>query len=472
MRGRSQTAVAVVGGGIAGLAAAHVLAKKSVPFVLVEKKARLGGTIQTEREEGFLLDGGPDAFLAQKPEAVALCRELGLDDRLIPTNPTARAVSVLRRGRLHPLPEGMVLTVPTRVLPLARSSLFSPWGKMRMALEPLVPRRTDAADESIASFVSRRLGREALERLAEPLLAGIHSGDPERLSMPTLFPRFVQLEQKYGSLVRGMRKAAPRRRAGEPVSVFLSLAGGLSELVDALLAKLPAGSIRRGDGVRRLHREDGGYGLELVSGESVRASACILATPLRVTEDLLESVSVQVSRSVASIPTVSTAVVFLGFSRDQMPHALEGYGFVVPKTERRRILAATFVSSKFAHRAPESHVLLRAFFGGSRDPDVLGLSDGELVELARSELAGVLGPFGSHCLARVYRWVQATPQIEVGHAVRLASIEQGLRGFPGLELAGNGLRGVGIPDCIADGSRSAQAVAEALQGRAGTPRPL
>ena len=463
LRGTSQTAVAVVGGGITGLAAAHALARKSVPFLLLEKGPKLGGTIRTERAEGFLLDAGPDAFLAQKPEAVALCRELGLGDRLIPTNPIARAVSVLDRGRLHPLPEGMVLTVPTRILPLARSSLFSPWGKLRMALEPFVPARTDGSDETITSFVSRRLGREALERLAEPLLAGIHSGDPDRLSMNALFPRFVQLEKKHGSLIRGMRKAAPRRSSGEPASVFLSLQGGLSELVEALVAKLPASSIRQGDGVLRVRRGEGGYGLELASGGEVSASACILAAPLRVTERLLQNLSADLATKLAGIPTVSTAVVFLGFPRDQMPHALEGYGFVVPRTARRRILAATFVSSKFAHRAPDSHVLLRVFFGGSRDPEVLELSDSDLIGLARGELAGILGPLGSHCLARVYRWEQGTPQIEVGHADRLASIEAGLRGFPGLELAGNGLRGVGIPDCIADGKRSAEAVARFLE---------
>jgi len=460
----SQTAVAVVGGGISGLAAAQVLAKKSVPFLLLEKQARLGGTIRTERAEGFLLDAGPDAFLAQKPEAVALCRELGLGDRLIPTNPTSRAVSVLDRGRLHPLPEGMVLTVPTRILPLARSSLFSARAKLRMAFEPFVPARNDDGDESISSFVSRRLGREALERLAEPLLAGIHSGDPDRLSMHALFPRFVELEKKHGSLIRGMRKAAPRRKTGVPASVFLSLQAGLGELVDALAAELPSGSLRLADGVQRVSRTEGGYRLELASGDALQASACLLAPPLRATERLLGDLSPTLAAAIAGIPTVSTVVVFLGFPRDQMPRALEGYGFVVPRTARRRILAATFVSSKFPHRAPESQVLLRVFLGGSRDPEAIELSDAELVVLARSELTGILGPFGAHSLARVYRWREATPQLLVGHQARLASIEAGLQDFPGLELAGNGLRGVGIPDCIADGGKAAKRVLAFLEG--------
>ena len=457
------TTVAVVGGGITGLAAAHTLARQSVPFLLLERETRLGGTIRTERADGFLLDAGPDAFLAQKPEAVMLCRELGIEDRLIPTNPTARAVSVLDRNRLHPLPEGMVLTVPTRILPLAMSSLFSPWGKLRMACEPLIPPRRGGGDESIASFVTRRLGRQALERLAEPLLAGIHSGDPERLSMNALFPRFVELEEKYGSLIRGMRKMTPRRSSGQSASVFLSLQGGLSELVEAVTAQLPEGSVRRGDGVHRVRWEGGLYVLRLASGEEVSASACILAVPLRVAERLVGELSSDLAALLGGIRTVSTAVVFLGFPREEVRHSLQGYGFVVPRTAKRRILAATFVSSKFPHRAPGSHVLLRVFLGGARDPEALALSDAALIDVARSELSGILGPLGTPSLTRVYRWEQSTPQVEVGHAKRLAAIEDRLGGWPGLELAGNGLRGVGIPDCISDGRRSAEAIREFLE---------
>jgi protoporphyrinogen/coproporphyrinogen III oxidase len=457
-----QTSVVIVGGGITGLAAAHYLAQTSVPFLLVERETRLGGTIRTERADGFLLDAGPDAFLAQKPEGIGFCRDLGIGDRLIPTNPTARAVYVFDRDRLHPLPEGMVLTVPTRILPLAASGLFSPWGKLRMALEPLIPARRDGRDESIASFVTRRLGRQALERLAEPLLAGIHSGDPERLSMPGLFPRFVELERKYGSLIRGMRKMAPRRSSGEPASVFLSLRGGLGELVEAVAATLPEGSVQRGGAIQSIRRGNDQYVLGLASGEEIFASACILAVPLRSAERIVRELSPDLASSLAGIRTVSTAVVFLGFPRGEVRHPLAGYGFVVPRTAGRRILAATFVSSKFPDRAPDSHVLLRAFLGGARDPEALSLPDADLIDLARRELEAILGPLGAHCLARVYRWEQGTPQVEVGHADRLAAVERRLAGLPGLQLAGNGLRGVGIPDCIADGRRSAEAAAELL----------
>jgi oxygen-dependent protoporphyrinogen oxidase len=469
-----RTSVVVIGGGITGLSAAYTLAGKSIDFLLIEQERRLGGTIRTERAEGFLLDAGPDAFLAQKPEAEALCREVGLGERVIPTIPAERAVYVLDRGRLHPLPEGMVLTVPTRVLPLATSSLFSVSGKLRMGLELLIPPRRDGQDESIASFIRRRLGRQALERLAEPLLAGIHSGEPERLSMDFLFPRFVQLEKKYGSLIRGMRKVAPPRNPknnDEPPSVFLTLEGGLGELVEAVAAKLPAGSVREGEGVREVRREGGRYLLKLSSGEEVSASACIVAVPLRAAERLMENVSAELAALLAGIPTVSTAVAFLGFPRGEVRHPLAGYGVVVPRTEKRRILAATFVSSKFPNRAPSTHVLLRVFFGGARDPEVLALSDAALVDLARAELTAILGDLGDPSFSRVYRWQHGTPQIEVGHAGRLEAVEARLRELPGLQLAGNGLRGVGIPDCISDGRLQAEAAGRFLSSGATALQP-
>jgi oxygen-dependent protoporphyrinogen oxidase len=456
------TTVVVVGGGITGLSCAYTLARNSVDFLLVEKQSKLGGTIRTERTDGFILDAGPDAFLAQKPDAVALCRELGLGESLIPTNPEHRTVFVYDGDRLHPLPEGMVLTVPTRVLPLATSSLFSPLGKLRMALELVIPARRDGQDESIASFIERRLGREALERLAEPLLAGIHSGEPERLSMGELFPRFVNLEKKYRSLVWGMRKVAPRRKDGPPASLFLSLTNGLSELVERLAAKLPTGSVLLEDGVEEIRREANRYRLKLSSGEEISAAACVLALPLRDGERLSRELSPELATAIAAIPSVSTAVVFLALGRQEVQNPLAGYGFVVPRTAQRRILAATFVSTKFPNRAPDSRVLLRAFLGGARDPEVLKLPDQALVELVHRELAEILGPLGTPAFSRVYRWRDATPQIEVGHATRLAAIEGCLAELPGLQVAGNGLRGVGIPDCIADGRGTAERLVQYL----------
>ncbi|MFQ5793085.1 MAG: protoporphyrinogen oxidase, partial [Acidobacteriota bacterium] len=450
-----RTSVVVVGAGITGLTCAYGLGRRSIDCLLVEKRERAGGNVQTDRTEGFILDAGPDAFLTQKPEALSLCRELGLEARLLPTNPAERDVYVLFRGRLHPLPEGMVLAVPTRLLPLALSRLFSPLGKLRMGLEVCMPRRRGEGEESIASFIERRFGREALERLAEPLLGGVHSGSPERLSMNRLFPRIVALEEKHGSLVRGMRKARAARRSGPPPPLFLSLTDGLSELVDALVRRLRPGTLLLESEVRRVQRKYDTYRTELASGETLVSPSLVLALPLRQAEQLARGISSRLAEALAKIPTVSTAVVFLAFPRENVRHPLAGYGFVVPRSEKRRILAASFVSTKFPNRSPRSHVLLRAFLGGDRDPGVLKSTDPALVELVHRELEAILGSLGTPTLARVYRWPDATPQIEVGHGARLTAIDEALGAHPGLHVAGNGLRGVGIPDCIADARRVA-----------------
>jgi oxygen-dependent protoporphyrinogen oxidase len=304
-----ETQVLIIGGGISGLSCAYTLARGSVDFLLLEKQSRLGGTIRTETIDDFLLDTGPDAFLTQKPEALALCRELGLESKLIPTNPSQRTVFVLNRGRLHPLPEGMVLTVPTRILPFAFSSLFSLRGKLRMGLEFLVRPRDSGDEESISSFIERRLGREALERLAEPLLAGIHSGDPDRLSMDQLFPRFVALEKKYGSLIRGMRRVKPRGDSRSPTTVFMSLAGGLVELVEALEEKLPTESVLLGKSAYRVRKEGERYVVETSSGEQFSSRALVISLPMRDAGRLAEDVSSDLAENLSGYKSVSTAVV-------------------------------------------------------------------------------------------------------------------------------------------------------------------
>jgi oxygen-dependent protoporphyrinogen oxidase len=334
-----------------------------------------------------------------------------------------------------------------------------------MGMEALIPRRRAEQEESIASFVKRRLGREALERLAEPLLAGIHSGDPEHLSMDQLFPRFVALEQKYGSLIRGMRKVRPKKGSSTPSStVFMSLAGGLSELVDTLAAKLPANAIRSETKVSKLSREGDVYVAETSIGERYSADALVLCIPIKAMRPVVGGLSPDLACVFAKLRTVSTAIVFLAFRREEVRHPLDGYGFVVPATEGRRIQAGTFVSTKFPNRSPSSHVLLRAFFGGDRDPAALDLADGELIDLAMEELGEILGPLPAPKLEKVCRWPDATPQVEVGHRQSLITLEKILRGFPGLEVAGNGIRGVGIPDCISDGRRAAESILQRLQG--------
>jgi oxygen-dependent protoporphyrinogen oxidase len=447
--------ILVVGGGIAGLTAAYDLGRRGLEVLVLEEQERLGGLISTVTRDGFLMDGGPDAFLRAKPHARLLCEELGMASELIPTNPDRRRVYVLHRQRLHPLPKGFRLTVPTRLLPFLRSDLFSLRGKLRMLLEPLVPPKRTDAEESIASFVARRFGREALERVGEPLLAGIHCGDAARLSMDRLFPNLVALEGKHGSLTRGMAAET----IGSEETVFLSLAGGMGRLVETLSREV-RGEIRLGQRVVGIRREGAGFETRLASGERVSSSAVILALPLRSAESLLAELAPRAAAELSRIETVSTAVVFHAFARENVRHPLDGYGFVVPETEPNRLLAATFVSTKFPHRAPDSHVLLRAFLGGRRDGRVLESSDAELEALSLRELERVLGPLGAPSLSRVVRWADRTPQIELGHASRVAAFERALEEVPGLFVLGSGLKGVGIPDSIAAARSLARTLGE------------
>ena len=451
--------VAIVGGGIAGLSAAYALAKNGVSFLLLEAAQRFGGVIRSETVNGFLLEAGPDSILAQKPEGIALCRELGLGERLVPTNPVERAVYVLHRGRLHPLPEGMSLAVPTRIAPFLRSGLFSWPGKLRIGLDLVIPARRGSDDESIASFLGRRFGREAVARLGEPLLAGIHAGDPERLSIRATFPRFADLEAGHGSLIRGLW-AAPRP-SGPPPAAFYSLRGGLGELVDALVARLPASSMMKGRAVRTLAREASGLRLGLEGGDAVRARSVILAAPAPRLASLLESLLPEAARTLAAIPFASSATLLLGYRRQDVAHPLSGYGLVVPRTEGLRCSACSFFSTKFPGRAPEGHVLLRVFLGGVRDPEVLALDDAALTHIVQEELRPVLGLRCAPVLARVYRWPGATPQMEVGHLERMAELERRLAEIPGLILTGAGIRVTGLPDTVAEGFRAAAAAQRA-----------
>ena len=462
--GTIRAEVAVVGGGISGLAAARELHKRGIPFVLLEASGRWGGVIRTESEGGFLLEAGPDAMLAQKPDAISLCRELGLAERLVPTNPEQRAVFVLHRGRMHPLPDGMFLAIPTRFWPLITSGLFSWPGKLRMGLDLLWPARRDAGDESIADFLARRFGRESVERLGEPLLAGIHAGEPERLSIRATFPRFVELEARYGSLIRGFLAARPRapQPPGPPAPAFYSLRGGLGELVNALVAQLPAASLRKDCAVASLELASDGLALKLAAGECLRVRAVVVALPAPRAAALLARLLPEAAPLLAGVAHASTATVLLGYRREDVANPLAGYGLVVPRGEGLRTAACSFFSSKFPGRAPEGHVLLRGFLGGARDPEILQLDAAALAALVRREMDPVLGLRGEPVLTRVYRWPQGTPQMEVGHLERVAEIERRAAGVPGLFLTGAGLRVTGIPDCVVDGTRNAAAAADWL----------
>jgi oxygen-dependent protoporphyrinogen oxidase len=456
--------VVVVGGGISGLTAALSLHTAGREVLLLESSPRWGGVIRTDHVDGFLIEGGPDSILALKPDGIALCRTLGLGDRLVPTNPAARTVFVLHGGRLHAMPEGMMLAIPTRLGPFLRSRLFSWPGKLRMALDLVLPRGTAAADESIASLLRRRFGQEAVERLGEPLMAGIHAGDPERLSMRATFPRFPDLEARHRSLIRGMWATAPPAGSSSG-SAFYSLAGGLEELVDALVARLAEQRRRTRCAVTAILPQSGGLALKLADGTDVTANAVVVAIPAPAAARLLAPLSAEAGGLLESVPFASSATVALGYRREDVAHPLDGYGLLVPRGEGLHCTACTFVSTKLPGRAPAGHVLLRAFVGGVRDPDVLSLDDAALVALVRREMGPVLGLRGTPVVARVYRWPRGTPQMEVGHLDRMARLEEVLRGLPGVFLTGAGLRGTGLPDSIADAQRTAARAAVVASDR-------
>jgi protoporphyrinogen/coproporphyrinogen III oxidase len=453
--------VAVIGGDIAGLSAARALHRQGLSVVLLEAARRFGGVIRTERADGFLLEAGPDTILASKPEGLRLCLELGLGDRVVPTDAHRSAVFVVRRGRLHPLPAGMVLGVPTRIGPLLRSGLFTWRGKLRMALEPWVPARRDAADEPVASFVRRRLGREALEIVGEPLLAGIHAGDAERLSLAATFPRLHEIEARSRSLVRGLRVPPQTAERGAPTG-FVSLAGGLAELVDALVADLPPEALRKGSRVSAVRGDDGGFTIDSDAGP-VGARAVVVALPPPRAAPLVEAIIPEAARLLAAVRFASTATVLLGYRRESVCHPLDGYGLLVPRGEGLRTTAVSFSSTKLPGRAPEGHVLLRGFIGGIHDAGTPGLNDADLAATVEREMRPLLGIDGEPVLRRVYRWPEATPQMEVGHLDRVAAIDGRLAAVPGLFLTGAGLRATGIPDVVADATRTAAAVGRRLR---------
>jgi oxygen-dependent protoporphyrinogen oxidase len=467
------TRVVVVGGGITGLAAAHAVLGRarrpgSTPSVTVlEASPRFGGNLITERSGGFLLDAGPDSWVSTKPYASALAAELGLGARLIGTSPSARRYFIAWSGRLHPVPEGLVLGVPTKLSALAGTRLFSWGGKVRMALEPFVARRRFEGDddESIAHFAARRLGGEAAERLVAPLLGGISAGDASELSVRSAFPQLVAMERDHGSLVRGMWSAARARRAsptnGSEGSAFVSLEGGVAELVNALVDRLKEGgaTLRPGATVAGMSREASRWVVLTEQGERFVADAVLLAVAAPVAGRLLVSLDPGLGRTLSSIAVASTATVFLGYRRSDVSHPLDGSGFVVPRAVGSPVLAGTWVSSKWRGRAPDGHVLLRVFFGETSGKGMLVQNDDALVRLARDELRRWMAIDAEPVLSRVFRFVGKSPQMRVGHLAVMRSIRERVAALaPDVRLAGGGYDGIGIPDCIRQGQDAARAI--------------
>jgi oxygen-dependent protoporphyrinogen oxidase len=457
--------LAVVGGGITGLAAAHravELAREraiALELTLIEARERLGGTIATERADGFLVEAGPDSFLSEKPWALALCRRLGVESRLVRTDDRFRKVFVWHAGRLHPLPDGFQLLAPTRLGPFVASGLFSWRGKLRMALDLVLP-RGPSDDESLGAFVRRRLGREALERVAQPLVAGIYTADPDDLSLAATMPRFCELERRERSIVLGLWRANRRAplpgTSGARWSLFVTFENGMEELVTALASRLPRASALLGQRVSAIERHGRGWRVLSAEGAAVEADRVIVATEAYTTGRLLRYVDPALATLLGEISYASSATVTLGFRRRDVPHALDGFGFVVPRTEGRALLACTFSSVKYPGRAPEGHALLRCFVGGALNEGILRSDDVALVASARDELRQALGVSAEPVLTRVARWPKAMPQYHVGHLGRVEAIDRCAAAISGLHLAGGAYQGVGIADCVRSGETAAE----------------
>ena len=449
--------VVIIGGGISGLAAAYYAQQAGgVRVTLLERGARVGGKILSETVDGFVVEGGPDSFISQKPAGMELCRELGLSGELMGANPEHKTTYVVSGGKLHAMPEGMMLMAPTMVLPFLKSRLFSWAGKMRMGMELVLPARKDAEDESLANFVRRRLGREALEKLAGPLLGGIYAADPERMSMESTFPLFPELERKYGSLLKGMLKrkkartasAAQAKKSGAQTAMFVTLRGGLEQLVSALQERIAAGTIRLNQKIERIEREPDGFKIAIEGEPAIHADDIVFCTPAFVTAELLREVAPRLAEKLNAVRYVTTATVSLGYRLAELEHDLDGYGFIVADGEKRRITACSWSSTKFSHRAPQELALIRAFVGGARAEHLAEQAPAALIAMVREELKATMGIAAEPVLARAYAWRFANPQYDVGHKKRVEEMERLAAETPGIYLAGAALYGPGIPDCI------------------------
>lgn len=480
--GQRSRRVVIIGGGISGLAAAHRFIERSnergvPPFevLLIERSSRVGGTIRTVRRDGFLLETGPDSFISEKPEALQLARRLGLEERLIQTRSAHRRSFIVSNGRLLPVPEGFQLLAPSRMWPFITSGIFSWQGKARMALELLIPRRTESNgsyDETLAEFVRRRFGREALERMAQPMVGGIYTADPEKLSLKATMPRFLEMERKHRSLIWAMWKTGRRvsleeRRAtsGARYSLFLSFDEGMQLLTDTLAARLPEGVLRLNTNVERLSfsKERKAWTVELENEELIAADWLCLALPGYSAGALLSDVDEILATELEAIPYASTATINLGFRREEIPHALDGFGFVVPFAERRTVLACTFTSVKFEGRAPEGCALLRAFVGGALQPDMFALDEEEMTRRVLEDLRVLLGIEKPPLFSVVEKWPRSMAQYMIGHLERVARIKQRVYAQGALQLAGNAYHGAGIPDCIRGGERAADEIIKEMQ---------
>ncbi|MGB9689743.1 protoporphyrinogen oxidase [Thermogutta sp.] len=466
---RAPSRVAILGAGISGLAAALKIRQLSpqTEVIVFDQQARPGGVLGTVREDGFQVERSADNFITTLPWAMDLCRQLELGEHLVSTHPEHRRAFVVWRRRLHPLPDGFLMMAPSEFWPLATTPLLSLWGKLRAAMEYVLPPRLDEDDESLAGFARRRLGREVFERLVEPLVTAVYGADTERLSVLATLARFREMEKKYGSLIRAMRaqKAARKagthsgaktpRESGARYSMFATLRFGLEQLVEEIVSRLPQDALRLGTRVTGLARGDSGWLVALDNGDVFPCDAVVLAVPAYAAARIVEQLDQQLSQELAGITYTGSVILALAYRREDVGHPLDGSGCVIPAVEKSPLLAVSFSSQKYPHLSPKGTVLLRVFAGGARRPDLVIEEESRLRTLLRSEVESLLRIRGEPVREWLFRWPAAMPQYEVGHLQRLRRIEERLECWPGLALAGNAYRGVGIPHCIRSGWRAA-----------------
>ncbi len=457
--------IAVVGGGISALACAVNLKEKGFDFTVYEKENFAGGKLLTEVIGDLTIEGGPDSYLPEKFWSVQLIKKVGLEEKMLCSNDEHKGTFIYSGGRLHPLPEGVMLMVPTMILPLARSRLISWPGKMRMGMELFVAPRRDRKDESLAEFVTRRLGRECLEKIAEPLVAGIHTSNPDNMSVLATFPRFVEMERKSGSLIKGMigamKKMPPKNSSGPKMTYFMSMNEGMQELVRGCASYIGEERIKTGTDVVSVVKKDTGYRLTFGDGSTADFDAVVLATPSYVTGDILKYEDKGLSDKLASIEWSSSATVSIAFRKEDMKQPLRGFGFIVPRVENRRINACTWSSIKWSHRAPADTMLIRSFIGGGHHEELVSRGDDELLSTILEELKEIIGITAKPVFSKAYRWFRGMPKYTVGHLERIAAIDEKLKEHKGLFLIGCSYRGIGIGDCAKSGFDAAAAI-EAL----------
>jgi oxygen-dependent protoporphyrinogen oxidase len=454
--------IAIIGGGISGLAAAYELetsrrAGTAIKYQVFEASSRLGGILRSEVVDDCLVEAGPDSFLTEKSWAADFCRELGLGDQLIGSNDSARKTYILRNGRLSPMPDGLMFMVPTKILPVLTSPLFSWKTKLRMAREWFQEPRAPEGDESVAALVTRHYGEEMVERMIDPLLCGIYGGDAAHLSVQAVLPRFAEMERISGSLGRAMLKSRKKVSGGSPKPLFTTLKGGMQQISDAIVKQLAPSSLQCGVAVETVKPNAAGWSVASESFEAV-----ILAAPAQVAAMMLQDISSDLSSELRDIQYSSSVTVALGYGAEVRKSLPPGFGLLMPRSEGKRLLAATFVHNKFEHRVPADRAVVRCFLGGIHDEAALDLEEAQIVHIVQSELKEILGIVAEPKFSRVYKWRGAMAQYNVGHLERLQRIEKLKAPFPTLALAGNAYRGIGIPDCIRSGQEAARQVLEVL----------